>query len=125
MGQKAPAETARSGGSLTAVNRVRTVAAWTRVMAPEVGKSRSPRPPLRGGLVRASQRLIVLPVAISLVVPALLMAGATPAFATPANDAFAAPQTISGAKGVTYGTLVGATIDSGTTCGEPPKRSGL
>jgi hypothetical protein len=75
--------------------------------------------------VRASKRLIVLPVAISLVVPALLMAGATPAYATPANDAFAAAQTISGAKGVTYGSLVDATIDFGTTCGEPLKRSGL
>jgi hypothetical protein len=59
--------------------------------------------------VRASKTLLAVLPATSLVVPALLMAGATPAYATPANDAFAAAQTINRAKqtairGVVLGT---------------------
>jgi hypothetical protein len=71
--------------------------------------------------MRGRMRLVTVPLALSALVATLLVAGAAPAHAAPANDAFSAAQTIIGMKGVTYGTLVGATIETGTTCGEPAK----
>jgi hypothetical protein len=72
-------------------------------------------------------RMHVRPVAVPLVTMlvlagALALAGAGPASAGPANDAFASAQPISGSKGVVYGTLVGATIENGSgVCNEPRK----
>jgi UTRA domain len=71
--------------------------------------------------VRVSTRLVAVPLALSLLAATVLLAGAAPAYAAPANDAFSAARPISGMKGVAYGTIVGATIETGTACGEPPK----
>jgi hypothetical protein len=75
--------------------------------------------------VRSPARMFTVPLAVSALVSALLVAGATPAYAAPANDNWAAAQPIAGGQGVTYGTLVGATIEAtATPCGEPLKGRG-
>ena len=61
---------------------------------------------------RARGLLLVVPL-----VAVLVLGGAVPApAAAPANDNVSSAQALSGVKGVAYGTLVGATIESGT-CG--------
>src|SRR5215475_7861026 len=66
-------------------------------------------------------RLLAAASAACCLVATLLVVAATPAYAAPGNDAFDAAQPIAGSQGVVYGTLVGATVETGTTCGEPPK----
>ncbi len=74
--------------------------------------------------MRRYARPVALPLLTALVLTgALVLASAGPASAAPpANDAFSSAQPISGAKGVVYGTVAGATIENGSgVCNEPRK----
>ncbi len=74
--------------------------------------------------MRRYARPVALPLLTALVLTgALVLASAGPASAAPpANDAFSSAQPISGAKGVVYGTVAGATIENGSgVCNEPQK----
>ncbi|HEX6678397.1 MAG TPA: Ig-like domain-containing protein [Actinomycetes bacterium] len=72
--------------------------------------------------VRA-RRVGVSLLAVLVLAGGLVLAGAGPAAsAGPANDAFSSAQPVSGAKGLAYGTVAGATIENGSgVCNEPQK----